>query len=766
MKRLEQRGEPLRSESASGAISLLDGRPRLWASLAVVATLAALPWLIGLRVNNSIEVWIDREGDPFGAYVEFLDTFGSEEYILVIYRLPAELDQGFIEQLAELRLNLDDIPGVRRVQCLSAVFSKFFGLLGLEAFRDEVRGSPFYRDFLVSDDATRGAVWIELEGREQRDRAAIVEAVRRAVLAASALGPMHLAGSPVIDEALDRGSQRSARTFFPLVFLLSGLLLLVFFQRPYGVVIPFLSAGVGIGWTLGIMGLAGRSLNMVTVTLPPLLWVLALSTSIHLLSRSRQLLAAGVDLDQALRQAMKELARPCLLSALTTALGFGSLSASSMQPVREMGLFAALGILLCLVSNFLLFPYLARRLPPVPRAATVDEHPILAALGALVRRRAKAIAVAAMLLAVPLTAALLRLRADSSVIDYFQRDAPIAVTYRQVLSGFTGPYSVEVLLDPVAGPTLATLQTVDRLSQRIAALPGVAKVVSAVDLAKKTHQRARLESPEFHQLPADEAAFAEAWGDAQTLLEDELRDFYDAQRGTLRLSVLARIMDTGGHTDLVAEIQRQLADLDPAWRPRLTGIVPLLVDMQKRLLDSQIRSFALAFLLIGPVIALLLGSLRYALLSLAPTLIPILVALGTMGLFGIALDPATVIIAGAALGIAVDDTIHFLIRYLHLRRTGAAVSPALDESLQTVGRAMVRTSTVAALGFFVLCFAEFVPLIYFGLFTGIAMLMALVADLVVLPALLYLADHDPAGHDALDDAPAAGWSAGGGDPIR
>ena len=161
-------------------VDYLDRRPRVWAAVAVIVTLAAIPGLLNLRVNNSIEVWIDREGGTFSAYAEFLDAFGSEEYILVIYRLPEVIEGEFVADLADLRLSLEEIEGVRRVQCLSAVYAKFFGLLGIDAFREEIRGSPLYRDFLVSGDGTRGALWIELAGREQRDRAAIVVAgVRR-----------------------------------------------------------------------------------------------------------------------------------------------------------------------------------------------------------------------------------------------------------------------------------------------------------------------------------------------------------------------------------------------------------------------------------------------------------------------------------------------------------------------------------------------------------------------------------------------------------
>ena len=734
-----------------------DRHPRRWAAAATVLTLAALPWLAGLGVDNSIEVWIDREGEAFAAYRELLDTFGSEEYVLVLYRLPATIDLPFLERLTDLRFELEEIDGIRRVRDLAQVYARGFGLLGLEAFHREIAESPFYRNFLISADGTTAATWIELEGRERRDRGGLVEGIRAAIDNSGihdALpgGEVHLAGSPVIDHALDEGSRRASRALFPLVFLLSAILLLAFFPRPYGVAIPFLSVGVGIVWILALMAAAGRSLNMVTVTLPPLLWVLGLSTSIHLLSRCRQLLAAGASLEVAIRRSMAELARPCLLSALTTALGFFSLVASSMRPVREMGMFAALGILLCLAGNFLLFPFLARAFPPNPSAAEVPpegnkryivaRHPVLHALAIFVGRHPRPIVATAGVLGLVLLASLLGLRADSNVIGFFKRDSPTAVTYNRVLAGFTGPYSVEVLLSP--GPeaaTLASFRRLDDLGSAFGSRQGVAKVLSAADLVKKAHQRQAGLPPDVHVLPDDEAAFARAWQDARDHLGDELDSFYHAGRGTLRVSLLAQPMGSAEHRRLLDDIRATLAALDDGWRARLTGLVPLLVDMQERLLESQIRSFGLAFLLIGPMIALLLRSVRYAALSLGPNLTPIVLSLGVMSLFDIALDPATVMIAGIALGIAVDDTLHLLEAYLRHRRAGAGADAAVDESLQTVGRAMMRTSVVATLGFLVLCFSEFLPLLYFGLFTAVAMLAAMVADLIVLPALLLLAER-------------------------
>ncbi len=703
-------------------------RPALGAVPAALLTLLSLPLAAGLEIDNTFEVWLDRDSAAWRDYESFRQTFGSEEFVLAVYECPTTVDLPFLERLTDLRFELEEIEGVRRVDDLARLYSRLYSLRGIEGFRHDLAASPFPRQYLISRDGRRAATWIHLALDRPSERAYVVAAVEEALGRAPPGGTVHLAGSPVLVTALDRSSRRAARTFFPLVFALSALVLLALFRRLAGVVIPFAAVGSGILWTLALVELAGRRLNMVTITLPPLVWVLGMSTSIHLLSRWSRILAGGGSEDEATRTTLTQLFRPCLYSALTTALGFASLAASSMQPVREMGVFAAAGVLCCLTSNFLLFPALisrSGRLHP-PR----EDHPVLDALVRL-NRRPRLTLVLSAAFALILAVAIPRLSAESNPIEFFRGDAPIAVTYERVLPAFTGPYSLEVAVSPPA-VDLEAVRRLDELRRFVESREGVARTLSVVDLVKRAHQG----QERAYRLPADQAAFEDVW---QRLAEypEELAAF--AAGDELRMSVLARPMGSDAHQRLVEELRAHLdREVETTWSPRLTGIVPLLVDMQERLVDSQVRTLALASLMIAAVLGLLLRKASWALLSLAPNLLPIVFALGTMGWLGIPLDPATVMIAGIALGIAVDDTIHYLEHYRREQRAGRTERDAAVATLDAVGRPMIVTSLVAALGFLVLCFSDFVPLFNFGLLTAVTMVAALVGDLMVLPALLVL----------------------------
>jgi len=717
-------------------------RPRLAAAVAGLLTLASLPFLPHLRVDNGLEVWLDRGGSDDARYRELLESFGSEELVLVIYEVPAagRKRTDLLARFTRLRGRLEALPGVRKVQDLSGVRERFFATAAPEAFWRDVRESPLYRNLLVSADGRLAATRVLLQRPEPEDRARLVAAVREAVDATLPGRDVRLAGPPVLNVALDRASRRASKTFFPLVFVLSGLLLGGLFRRLSAVAIPFVSVGAGVVWTLGLLAATGHALDMVTVALPPVLWVLGLSTSVHLLVRSRRLRSAGKTRKDAVAESVAELARPCFVSALTTALGFASLTLASMEPVREMGLFGGLGVLACLTGNFLLFPVLAHRWDVGSSRVSRSGSRLARGWVAGVLRRPWPVLLGCGAVAVVFGASVARLEADSNVVDFLRADTRVAQTYRDVLPRLTGPYSLEVLLDAGPHPTPAELRRVDRVAGTLAERPGVARVVSPLDLVKKTDQVFRGLPSSTFRLPERDGDLETAWDLTGSLLADERRELFDPERGVLRLSLLARPMGSADHRRLVEGIRTDLATAAPAsWHPRITGVVDLLVGMQERLLASQIRSFAAAFLWITPILGLLLGSVRDAVASLPPNLFPIVVALGALGFAGRPLDPATMMIAGVAFGIAVDDTIHVLTAYRRARR-GRTTPEALVRTLQTVGRPVVLTSVIAGVGFAVLALSDFTPLLRFGVLTVVTLAAALFGDLVLLPALLAVTD--------------------------
>lgn len=707
----------------------LARRPVACALAALLITGALSPFALNLEIDNGLERWVDRSGAAWREYRDFQEKFGSDEFVLLIYAAGRLDEPAFVERLGEARRRLEILPFVARTFCLSRV-AESLRLDDASASLLQAVSRPAYRNLLLSDDGRWGATLLALSPRAADRRGESVAEIERILEEERLSGEIRLAGAPVLNVALDRASRRASETFLPLVFTGSGVLLLLLFRSIWGVLLPFFSVGTGISWTLGAMALSGRPLDMVTVSLPPLVWVLGLSTSIHLLSRHGDHLSRGLEPAEAARATLVELWRPCLYSAVTTAVGFATLAASSLRPVRDMGIFASVGILACLASNLLLFPLLSRCHRGKPQRDRF-RHRLASSLADLAARRGTRILIPSAIVFLLLAAGLPRLSVDSDVLDFLAENDPVVRTYRGPLADLTGPYTLEIVLEPGEGKSLAeTVPTLSTLTHSLSGLPGAARVLSPLDFAPSAG------GPGLAEAGSLSGATASAGG---------ANPWYDPATGALRVSVLATSTTSSAHHALLAGVQERLDVLLPSsWRASTTGVVDLLVDLQDRIVRGQVRSLGIALAVMVTILSLILRSLPWILASLPPNLLPVLAAFGAMGHFGIPLDPATAMIASVALGIAVDDTIHFLERYRHARSRGSG-RDAVAEALAIAGRPMVLTTIVAALGFLILCFSEFRPLVHFGLISAVALFAALLGDLLLLPALLCLGSPEAEG---------------------
>jgi predicted RND superfamily exporter protein len=285
-------------------------------------------------------------------------------------------------------------------------------------------------------------------------------------------------------------------------------------------------------------------------------------------------------------------------------------------------------------------------------------------------------------------------------------------------------------LDPaVWGP-------VDSVADALAAEPAVAHVLSPLDVLRQVHYWTHGRDPARYRLPADAAEARELVDTFDPLGGGERSGLVADGGHALRLSALLRVMPASEFLAVRDAARRALAALPAPLDGEVTGLVLQLVDAQLDLVASQLRSFAAAFVTVFLCIAVGLRSLRAMLVSILPNLLPVLAALAAMALVGIPLDPATVMMASVALGIAVDDTVHVLSAFARARRAGDAVREAVGTALAEVRPALVVTTVAACIGFLALGLSDFVPIRCFGLLSALALAVALAADLLVLPALL------------------------------
>ncbi|MBI2424117.1 MAG: MMPL family transporter [Candidatus Hydrogenedentes bacterium] len=727
-----------------------DPAGRLAASLAVgllLLSAGALVFAARLQMDNRIERWLDGASPSAQNYAGFLQTFGSDEFVIAAYEghdpfEPAALQQ----QLAALDA-LQTIPGVRQVFAIPSVYRDLFGGEDIEALRNEFSATPFYTGFIYQP--RTGTVGFVIEtgaGEESHARNRIVQAIRAALAPMEAAGwKLYYAGPPILNVELDQRSQQESARSFPIALTLSLLLLWALFRSLRALAVILICGACTLALTFGLMGATGYSVNMVTSVLPALLWVLSLAGIIHVLRHYQQLHASLPDARLALRDSFREVWRPCAIASMTNAVGFISLVTADMAPVRELGCFAAAGVLFALAVNLVLGPVLTRWFKVPPSRAVQLRHTFISACAALPLRAPRTV----LALSVPITAltlfSLQWVRVESDPLTFLPQDAPLVRDFDVIAERLSGYYSVELVvqtpngwLDQQVWPVL------DQLAQAMAAQPGVARVLTPLDFLRKMNEWDHEIDPAWYRLPESSAAATQLHAAMDDTMRSPLARLVSEDGRAVRLSALINVMSSSQFIPVVDFARAQTAALPTGMTGYVTGLVPQLVEAQLGLVDAQVKSFGLAALVIFLCILVGLRSWRLMLVSIIPNVLPILVAFAAMAWWDIALDAATVMMASVALGIAVDDTVHLLASYAALRAGGSTVRDACQEALAQVGAPMIITSVTASAGFFALQFSQFMPIAWFGLLSGLAMLVASAAELTLVPALLTTLDKDHA----------------------
>jgi predicted RND superfamily exporter protein len=658
---------------------------------------------------------------------------------------------------------IDGVASVQSLTTQSRVQTSFAGpqlvpLVGAgavspeqaRALRSYVRADSAYAR-LVSGDGTMAAVYARMERNAVIDgrRGAILDAIRETLrpLDASA----HLAGTGVVLNAISEATTQDMFVFILASGVVIFLLLWGYFRRVIPVVVTLAVVGATTVGLMGIYGLAGRDINMVTLVMPTLVLVVCTANCVHVLVYAATLPDDLSGRARAVRT-VGTLASPCLLTTLTTAAGFASLTTSSMPVIRDLGLFSAVGVVGGLVLTLVgCMPVLghASALPNRP-ANSYLQRVTDAVVGAGLRRWGSVLLVTGVLVGGAVLG-LIRISVDTNHFDYLFYDHPVRKDAR-LIERTLGPYTpLEFVVRPDSATARAGSPSVNPVKAERGGAIGLLRptLLRAVD----TWQRHALQTGavHWHQSPVDVLRRLHAalpggtptvpasrnrlqglvqLGGEQLPYLNDLR----AHPDQLRVTFGVPIQSANGVRRAIDTV-RAAATLPDDVAIRATGFLPLYVRMMSLLTDSLVHSFGLALLVILGMIGLLFRSLQAALLSLIPNVLPVLLTLGLMGWIGIPLNVATMTIAAVVFGLVVDDTIHLLRHYVGACEENPPV-PAMRDSAHHTGRRMAITTSVLAAGFLVLCVAQIKSIVWVGLLSALAIVVALAADLLVLPAVL------------------------------
>jgi predicted RND superfamily exporter protein len=748
-------------------------RGRLWiAAAAVAVALLGSAAMTRTVVSNDLDVWFVDDDPALLTYLDFRRDLGSDEVLLLAWRGDEEVASASrLTELGSLSRALATVDGIERVFDLSrvAVADTSDGQLAVsrvvagDVGEDDVararaaldrRRSPAR---LVGKDGRTSVVYVWLAATEDLDarRSAILDDVRATldeVLGARAVD-VRMAGGGLVYDAMNQLTLKDGALFIALAYLLV-LLALWFATRSVRWTLVAVLAVSFADWTLfGAMAALGIPLNAVTISLPTIVMVLGVAHVIHLSTHAAVMERPLARDPRALAAAASVVVIPCVFNALTTSAGFFSLGTASMGVTREYGIFAGLGVLLALGFSLALF-FVA--LPGALERSKARGRPArsrlaVALVSAAVRRPGRVLTGAALVFALAFAGAT-RVDVDTYTIGFLPADHAVRVDDRWIEREI-GPYvPLELIVRaPAAGGwrTAAIVGAIDELQRDLERAPDFGASFSVVDvIAEATSALRPVDGTDAAGQvpawpPASDAAVSDAWGLLNALDANVAAGLVTRDDRGVRLTI-GIPMGTATELSAFAARARELASrsLPEGVTVEVTGYLPLYGAMVSTLVEDQARSFGLAFALVLLLLFAALRSGRLVAVAVLPNLLPVVAVLGVMGAAGIRLDVATVTVAAALLGIVVDDSVHVLYRFKHELGEGRTVEDALIASARSAGAAILATTAVLSLGFFVLGLASIKTVAWVGVLSGVGVVAALLADLLLLPALARLVFRD------------------------
>ncbi|MGB1478807.1 MAG: efflux RND transporter permease subunit [Marinobacter salsuginis] len=580
---------------------------------------------------------------------------------------------------------------------------------------------------------------------------------------------IHLGGVPMIVADMIRFIENDLSTFGLGVLAFLLLTLAIIFRQWRWVLVPLLCCGFTVWLMIGFLGWAQWPVTVISSNFISLLLIMTLSLTIHLIVRYREFQHDEPDASprDTLRNTVMAMIKPCFYMAITTIVAFGSLTFSGIRPVIDFGWMMTLGLTVAFLITFVIFPALLILVPPpLDSRVTSDRVPFTDAFARFTEHFGKTVLVGSGVIAVLCVVGLSKLTVENSFIDYFKSSTEIhqgMITIDNRLGGTT-PLDVVITDDPPpeganggdpfasdcdpfvedcgAGEeyrdtwyTYQKMEELEAVHEYLDGLPETGKVLSintTLEILARINQGEPLDALELAFVPA---AVPDDLQD--TLLTPYISEEHDQARFSIRI---LETMPELRRQELLSRIHKHLTTELGYSKDQVlfAGMTVMYNNMLQSLFDSQIKTIGVVFAAIMAMFLILFRSLKLALIGIAPNLIAAGSVLGLMGWMGIPLDMMTITVAAITVGIAVDDTIHYIHRFkTEFRKDGDYIA-TMHRCHRSIGQAMFFTSLTIISGFSILVLSNFIPTIYFGLFTGFAMFMALVGALTLLPRLIVL----------------------------
>ena len=556
----------------------------------------------------------------------------------------------------------------------------------------------------------------------------------------------HMTGDVILNRTVNAAMEDGVQSTLPLGFLLALVGTALLLRSFFGVVVIVVMMTFGITTTIGFAGWTGMVFSPLTAGVPVVVMVLAVAHSIHIVTGVLLNMGRGMDRQTAIAESLRLNAAPVFLTSITTAIGFLSLNSSASPPVQIMGTLSAFGMLSIYLYSMTLLPALLSILPLRSRLGRSGESPMFERFGRFVVERRKVLLWSGLIVSLVLVAGISRNEFSDDWTKQFDERYEFRRDTDFIIKNLTGLNALEYSLDSgveggITDPRY--LQKVEAFAEWAREQPEVVHVRAFTEIMKRLNRNMHGDDPNWHRLPEDSELAAQylLLYELSTPFGGNLNDRIDIAKSATRMTVTV--------TDVSAREMRELDVRAQAWidtnAPGLTGeasgITMIFAHLLQRNLESILRGTIIGMAVISLILIWVFRSLRLGLVSLVPNFLPPAMGFGLWGyVVGQVSFPAAMTTV-IAFGIIVDDTIHFMTKYMKGRRDGLPGAEAVIYAFRTTGHALFTTSVVLAAGFSVFAFSGYEGIWILGLMVTIMIVLGIVVDFLLLPPLLLAFDR-------------------------
>ncbi|MGK0366930.1 MAG: putative RND superfamily exporter protein [Thermoproteota archaeon] len=750
---------------------LIEKRTLLFFSSLIIAALA-VPLLFSIKADFSYKAWF-KKGDAFVKKYELFEReYGNEDFLSVAILNENGLinteNLNFIEQATEKLyqvhrvLHIDSLTNFKMIKGEEEEIGidimmpdkplSTLNEVELKVIQNNITNTPLINNYLINKKQTFSVLYLRMipvfEGKHDynisyKEAKDILDTIKLPKGTT-----FHLSGSVAVIQEISKEVKADVSMISPTLLILILLMTFLIFKSKVITIIPLINIVTTLLISFAVAGFFGVSFNPITSMVPHILMAICVADCIHIISSFNSFYrefegkysSESEQKEQAIKMAIHKKFNPTLFTSLTTAFGFFSLTFTDIKPIYELGIIACIGTLLAWALSFCIVPYLLGVSTPVKRKDSSFSSKKLFSMKYIrvLNKYAYLIIISSAVLSFLGYSVAKKLQVNSSTLRMLDKSNPVRVSSELVKKEFGGFSGIDILITSKDGDLTKLLKDTQKLQNWVRVQPWASKTISIVDYIKELNKAVEGGKEIFYKIPEDQKK-------SSSLLflyemsagSDQETKWISTDKKKTRLNALWITSGSNEASQIIRTIENKAKELDVSIE--VSGKTYLLKGINNYLVEVFVRSILVAIMLVFIFMLINLKSIPLTIISLVPNVIPIFFGLGAMHIFNIEIDFAAVMVASVCIGIVIDDTIHFFHGYRFAPQKD--MESKLLYVLNSTGQALINTSLVLIVSFFTFLLGNVSLNINFGILTIVIIFVALICDLVILPAILLKAKN-------------------------